>query len=522
MANRNFILATATGVAAVLAVSGCSAASSAGAQQDKDLTLAVASEPVGLDPAVAANGNTSSWFVDLAYQSLISHDENGELAPGLAEKWEFVGEDHKQLKVTLRPDLKFADGTDLRAKDVVASIEYFKTGSGPSSVYFKDLDVEATSEYEVLISSPDENPLLPTLLTPKFMGGGIISAKGLEDPDALNATTFGAGPYQLDPAQTVSGDQYVYVPNENYYDPESIRYEEVSIRIIPNVTSQVQALKTGQIDLMQGDVSIMSDVESAENLSVVSSPTFWNGLYFADRDGNVSPALADEKVRQALNYAIDRDAIAKAAYGEYGAAESQPMVPGEANYGYDEELTDYYKYDPEKARQLLAEAGYEDGFTLSIPYKASQAPSTKMVQSLSAQLKEVGVEVSLEPGANTGEWVSKLVSLEHGAFQQDSSGRPLLLAAEMGWLPGGVLNPFNVDDPDIQGAYDALQAAGEDPDGAKAKDFMRLLVEKAVTLPVAKADEIFVYDNTKLGEIDFIGDSPKLSYVYDWEPAGGE
>ena len=71
----------------------------------------------------------------------------------------------------------------------------------------------------------------------------------------------------------------------------------------------------------------------------------------------------------------------------------------------------------------------------------------------------------------------------------------------------------------IQAAYDALVAAGDDPDGAKAKDLMRLLVEKAITLPVAKADEIFIYDNTQLQDIDFIGDSPKLSYVYDWEPA---
>ncbi|GAA3666973.1 ABC transporter substrate-binding protein [Arthrobacter ginkgonis] len=518
MVPRNLVL-TSSCLAALLAVSGCASSSSAGTQQSQDLTLAVASEPVGLDPSVSANGNTSSWFVDLAYQSLISTDENGGLAPGLAEKWEFIGDGHKQLKVTLRPGLKFADGTDLRAKDVVASIEYFKKGSGPSSVYFKDLELEAASDLEVLIGSPDENPLLPTLLTPKYMGGGIISPKGLENPDALNASTFGAGPYQLDAAQTVSGDQYVYVANENYYDPEAVKFEEITIRIIPNVTSQVQALKTGQIDLMQGDVSVMSDVTGESKLSVTSSPTFWNGLYFADRDGKVSPALADERVRQALNYAIDREAIAKAAYGEYGSAESQPMVPGDPTFGYDEELAGYYAYDPEKARQLLAEAGYADGFTLSIPYKASQAPSTKMVQSIAAQLEEVGVKVTLEPGANTGEWVSKLVSLQHGAFQQDSSGRPMILATEMGWLPGGVLNPFNVDDADIQDAYDALVAAGEDPDGAKAKELMRVLVEKAITLPVAKADEIFVYDNTKLQDIDFIGDSPKLSYVYDWEPA---
>ncbi|WP_417215726.1 ABC transporter substrate-binding protein [Arthrobacter sp.] len=520
MAPRHLSL-TAVALAAALSLAGCASAGSAASGHD-DLTLAISSEPIGLDPAIAANGNTSSWFVDLAYQSLISRDADGKLVPGLAEKWEFLGKNFKRLKVTLRPDVKFADGTPLTSKDVAASINYFKKGSGPSNVYFKDLDVQPTSDSEMVISSPTDNPLMPTLLTPKFMGGGIISPKGLENPKALNAATFGAGPYQLDPAQTVSGDKYVYVPNENYYDPQQTKYDKVTIRVIPNVTSQVQALKTGQVDVMQGDVSIMSEVKGNDEIGVVSSPTFWNGLYFADREGKVSPALANEKVRQALNYAIDREAIAKAVYGEYGTAESQPMVPGDSNTGYDPKLSNYYEYNPEKAKKLLAEAGYADGFTLGVPYKGQQAPSTKMVQSIAAQLKKVGVKVQLEPGANTGEWVSKLVSLKYGAFQQDSSGRPLLLASQMGWLPGGVLNPFNVDDPDIDKAYKKLQAAGDDPEGAAAKAMMRVLVEKAVTLPVVKANEIFIYDKTKIQDLKFLGETPKLSYIYDWQPVGNK
>ncbi|MFJ2619202.1 ABC transporter substrate-binding protein [Glutamicibacter sp. NPDC087344] len=487
------------------------------ASSNAELTLAVSSEPVGLDPAVAANGNASAWFVDLAYASLLTLDDAGELAPGLATSWDFTDESNKQIKVTLQEGLKFADGTPMTAQNVVDSIEYFKTGSGPSSVYFKDLTLAVEDDLNFTITSPEPNPLLPTLLTPKYMGGGVISPAGLENTDALNASTFGAGPYALDTAATISGDRYVFVANPNYYKHDDVDFEKVTIRVIPNLTSQVQALKSGQIDVMQGDNSIMGEVKDVENIGVTSQPTFWNGLYFADRDGTLAPELADPRVRQALNYAVDRAAIATAAYGEYGRAESQPAVPGDSSQGYDDELSDYYTYDVEKAKELLADAGYADGFTLSVPYKGQQAPSTTMVQALSEQLKKVGVTLDLQPSTNTGEWVSKLVSKEHGAFQQDSSGRPLVLATQMNWLPGGVLNPFNVDDPDIDEAYNKLIEAPAEDQAATSKEFMKLLVENAYTLPVVSADEIFLYDTDVVSAVEFLGNTPKLSPVDTWE-----
>ncbi|MCW4465635.1 ABC transporter substrate-binding protein [Glutamicibacter sp. MNS18] len=508
----------APAVIGIFALTGCGGGTQAAGSSE--LTLAVSSEPIGLDPAVAANGNASAWFVDLAYASLLTLDENGELAPGLASSWEFTDTSNTQVRVTLQEGLTFADGTALTASSVVDSIEYFKTGSGPSSTYFKDLELEATDDLNVVITSPEPNPLLPTLLTPKYMGGGVISSAGLNSTETLNAATFGAGPYVLDTAATVSGDRYVYVPNENYYKYDELDFDKITIRIIPNLTSQVQALKTGQIDVMQGDNSIMGEVEGVDNVGITTQPTLWNGLYFADRDGTLSPELADRKVRQALNYAVDREAIAAAAYGDYGRAETQPAVPGDSSHGYDEELSKYYSYDPAKAKELLAEAGYADGFTLSVPYKGQQAPSTTMVQALSEQLKAVGVTLDLQPSTNTGEWVSKLVSQTHGAFQQDSSGRPLVLAAQMNWLPGGVLNPFNVDDPDIGAAYDELIHASTEDQEEVARDFMQMLVENAYTLPVVSADEIYLYDTEAVESVGFLGNTPKLSPIDTWTRAG--
>ena len=516
-------VAGAFAVAAAMMLTGCGgSASSPSAGGDYDLTLALSAGPINLDPSGSANGNASAWYVDLAYQSLINLNENNELEPGLAESWEFIDDDFTQLAVTLRDDVQFADGTDVTADAVVASVEHFAEGTGPTTSSFRNIEVEATDDRTVVFTSAEPNVLLPVMLTPKYMAGAIVSPAGLEDPEAIKSASFGAGPYVLDSARTVAGDTYVYTPNENYYDQDEVKFSEITIRVIPNPTSQVQALKSGQIDVMVGDLSIMPDVEGVENIGVVTNPVFWNGIHLLDRNGTLEPALADVRVRQALNYAVDREAIAEVAYGDYGTAESQPATPGEPSFGYDEELTDYYTYDPAKAKKLLAEAGYADGFELSIPYKGHQPASVLMVQAVAQQLEEVGITVNLDANSNTGEWAGKLATKQFNAAQHDSSGKPRLLELPGYLLAGGPLNQFDVVDPVLVEAFDELKAAGEDVDGTAAKNMTRAMTEQAITIPLVQVDEIILYNSDKVSDITYLGGSPKLSFIYDWSPVEGE
>lgn len=511
-------ITTVTLMAGALLLSGCAGGGMEGARND-ELTLAFSADPASLDPASSANGNTSGWYVQLAYQSLLSVDEDGELAPGLADQWEYLDDDFREFKVTIRDGAKFADGTDVTADDVVATIDHFRTGRGPVVQSWANLEVKSLSDSEVLFTSSEPNTMIGMLLTPKYMAGNVISAEGLANPDKLLSETHGAGPYVLDTAGSIEGDRYSYVPNDNYYDQSQIKWDKVTVRVMPNSTSQAQALKTGQIDIMLGDNSVLPEVEGADNISQVSNSVFANAIWLLDREGTVDPALGDVRVRQALSYALDRDAIAKVAYGDFATPESQPATPGDNTYGYDDALTDHYAYDPDRARELLTEAGYEDGFDLSITYKGHQPASKVMVEAAAAQWEEIGVNVELIPATDTGDWVNVMATKKATAAQHDNSGKPLLM-----WIPALLdassgINPFGAIDPKIQEARDELVSAGADEGGSAARHLTEVMVEQAPIVTIAQVDEVYFYNDDVLEAPTFLGGTPVLSYIYDWEPA---
>lgn len=505
-------------VAGALALSGCAGGGGGG---DDELTLAFSADPASLDPASSANGNTSGWYVQLAYQSLLTVDENGELAAGLADKWEYVDDDFRQFRVTLRDGVTFADGTEITADDVVATIEHFRTGKGPVVQSWANIEAEAVSDTEVLFTSSEPNALIGTLLTPKYMAGNVISPSGLENPDLLLSETHGAGPYTLDTSSSIEGDHYTYVPNENYYDQSEIKWEKITIRVMPNSTSQAQALKTGQIDIMLGDKSVLPELQGEEKIAETSNAVFSNAIWLLDRDGNLDPALGDVRVRQALSYALDRDAITNAAYGDFGTGDSEPATPGDPSYGYDDELTDYYSYDPDRAKKLLEEAGYADGFDLSVTYKGHQPASKVMVEAAAAQWEELGINVDLVPATDTGDWVNVMATKEVSAAQHDNSGKPILMWISSVLDEGAGTNPFGVHDEKIEKARDDLAAAGADEDGEAARNLTKVLMDQAAIVAISQVDEVYFYNEDVLEEPTFLGGTPVLSYIYDWEPAGG-
>src|SRR5581483_2618718 len=124
----------------------------------------------------------------------------------------------------------------------------------------------------------------------------------------------GAGEYVYDSAQSVPNDHYVYTPNKYYYDQSAIHYKSITIKVIPDYNSALQALKSGQIEFMPGNLDVASAVQGSSSVKVLSAPTLWSGIYLLDRNGTVVPALKDPRVRQALNYAVDRQAVTSAIY----------------------------------------------------------------------------------------------------------------------------------------------------------------------------------------------------------------
>ncbi|WP_461173352.1 ABC transporter substrate-binding protein [Arthrobacter sp. Z1-9] len=519
MSSKKMPILSTAALLTTLFLTACGGGSNTGASQapagSTKLTVAVATAPLSLDTSKAANGSPNRWFEDPAYESLIKFDAEGKLVPGLAEQWGYVGTDNKTFEVQLRPGLKFADGSPLTSAEVIATFKHFQEkGTGPTRAYFMDLSFAADGPERIIITSAKPNPMIDQLLTPNYYAGSPVSPAGLKDPAQLASKTFGAGEYVLDAGRTVSGDRYVYVKNENFYDQEAIDFEEITVQVIPNVTQQVQALKTKQIDAMYADATV-GGTAGGGSIEEIYKPNLWRGVYLLDRDGTKVPALKSKEVRQALNMAVDRQAIVNAAYGKYGSPIQQPTPSGTPAYGYDEALNSTYTYDPAKAKELLAKAGYPDGFTLPMSYQSFNGADTKMVQAIAAQLGQIGVKVELKPAANFGEWVGDLNSLNNGATVLGAGG-PLYLTSQFGFMPNGVLNPFKVENQAVGEAFNQLSTATEDQIGNRAKDLSKVLVEEAIAMPIAQVDAIFMFNKDKVTGLEYIGESGELLPITAW------
>jgi peptide/nickel transport system substrate-binding protein len=509
------VLMSAMAAVTALALAGCgsSGSSESSGKSDSTLTIALSSPPVSLDPARASTGLFLNYYVP-AYSSLLDRNSSGEIVGALADKWGYVGSGNTEFSLTLRKGVKFADGTPITAQDVIASIQYFAKGAGPSANYYKDWQLSAADSSTVTIKTPNANPVIPDLLTPEFLGGEVISPAGLKDPAQLAAQTFGAGPYVFDKARSVSNDHYVYTPNKNYYDQAAIHYKSITIRVMANTNSQLQALKSNQIDLMPGTADVASSVKGSSTLGQKTAPAIWAGLFLLDRDGTIVPALKDVRVRQALNYAVDRAAITKAVYGEYAEPTAQPAVDGFD--GYSKASADAYSYDPEKAKQLLADAGYGSGITIPVNYGSFDPDSTKLVQAVQDQLGKVGVKLKLTGAPNFGGWVNNLVSKKYAAtvLSPGSGGSEFFLAGSS-FMPGGIMNIFGVSDPDMTAAFTALSTSTDADRAAAAHRVNDVAVQKAFTLPIAAVDTIVLY-NKKLDGVSFVPGSSVPPLVTQW------
>ena len=260
------------------------------------------------------------------------------------------------------------------------------------------------------LKSPD--PMLPYGLDQDGMAGDVVGPAGLAHPDSLGSTTNGAGPYMIDPKATILNSQYVYVKNPYYWDPSAQAWDKVVIKIISDGNSRMSALKTGQVQVAEGAATEAAEAEAA-GLTIYSAPSAMLGMYIGDIDGKIVPALKDVRVRQALNFAIDRKGIADSLYGKYGKPTTQ-FVP-EGIGGYVAKLEDVYPYDPKKAKALLAAAGFGDGFKFTLVEQPAVSSGDLLAQAMVANWKDIGVDVTLKPTDSFATYVPIMLSQKYPA-----------------------------------------------------------------------------------------------------------
>ncbi|MEN3283874.1 MAG: peptide/nickel transport system substrate-binding protein [Solirubrobacteraceae bacterium] len=400
---RAAVVGLAVVALAVAILAGCGGSEKTG-DAKRVLRIGLSAGPASLDPTKDGT-NVYMAVRALTNESLLHMKPDGSFAPALAIKWRYIGSGNKDFELTLRQNARFSDGTPVTAQAVKGWLDYFNNANAVTASFMGKLEsVEAVGKWTVRLHLADSNPVVPAVLSDQNNWAAVSSPKAVANPSILGSRTVGAGPYVLDPAQSVAGDHYTLVPNKHYYDKSAIRFSKVEAKVITTPSSMLQAAKSGQLDVAVGDPTTADAAGSA--LHVVQGPTnTWILTMYPS--GVVSKPLADTRVRQALNYALDRKAIAEAIVGKFGAAASE--IPSAD--GFDAESANLYPYDPAKAKSLLAAAGYPQGFTAEVLVQGVNGNlGMPLVQAMAKYLTAVGVKLKFVNTTSQPQFVQKLTT----------------------------------------------------------------------------------------------------------------
>lgn len=455
-----------------LALAGCSGGSGSGSSQaPKNLALGNVLAPATFEARNANWGNQSVYF-QAVYDSLLKIAPSGhDVQPSLATSWSYNA-DKTVLTMKLRSDVTFSDGTPFTADIAAQNLLRFRDGTSPQKSKVSDI-VSATA--------PDKTTLVITLkqANPAFLIY-LGQAAGLEEspaefgkPDA-QTNPVGSGPYILDKSGSVVGTSYKFTKNPKYWDAKMVRYDTLTINVYTDSTSELNALRGKQLNAAAlNDPTIVSQVQGAGFTANGQNLNF-AGLLLFDRSGKTNPALGNVKVRQAINYAIDADAMLKAVAQGRGVATRQ--VFPESSPAYEDSLNSVYKFDPAKAKQLLAEAGYANGLELTIP--TSPGFPKSLWPLLQQQLQNVGIAVKfVDTGQNL---ISDLQGQKYGLsyFTLQRDANDWMLISNM-IAPNATWNTFKYADPKVSALMKTIQTSTGDAQNAALKQLNEYIVQQA-------------------------------------------
>jgi peptide/nickel transport system substrate-binding protein len=473
---------------------------------EPDLVTASNAGPMSFDPYLSEGGGYYP-FLSPIYDSLILWTSDGQFAPNLATEWSY-SEDALSFTLKLRDDVKFSDGAVLDAAAVKANLDRAATVEGPRTAQLAAVEsITADDDTTVTIHLSSPMPSLETLLADVL--GMMVSPNVLDDP---HANPVGTGPYVLDAEATVADDTYTFVKRDDYWDPGHYNFGRYIVKVIPDNNTMYQSLKAGEIDYM-GAQPAQAEQAEADGFQIMRSPVNFSGVFLYDRDGTMAPALGDVRVRQALNYAVDREAVLQAAANGFGSVTSQVVPPGIA--GYDEALNNRYTYDPDKAKALLAEAGFAEGFTLKIQsgqFLNSLAPT----QLIASYLGEVGVTVEIEE-VQPNDYIPAMLSGSAPAAQFLWGLQDVYLDSFNLTAPTAAFNPFSCDDPELD-ALIAESATADTAGRVKAyEEWNAAVVDKGWFL-VTHFQDLAVFANDEVTDLQWWPARATASFR-DWKPA---
>ena len=483
---RSLVAATAASVLLLTAACGGSSDGASGSGGSTDsLTLAAITPPTSFAVGEMASSGPEDHYYQAVYDKLLNLDADGQPVPNLVTEWSY-DETGTRLSLTLRDDVTFTDGATFDAEAVKANLELAKTKTGEAGSALRaveSVEVVDATHADVVLSRPD--PSLPQALARS--SGYMASPDALGSAD-LETNPVGSGPYVLDQDASTPGSTYAFTRNEDYWNAEAFPYDSVEVRFLDDTTATLNGLRSGEID---GIAATTSDLVAGAEQADLTVTTYTNGgiegLYLWDRAGALVPALADVRVRQAINHAMDRETIVDVVKGGLG----QPTVQmfGPSSPAYDESLEGTYDFDVEKAEELMAEAGYADGFTMSMPDASPVFPDEQA--ALTEALASIDITVTYEP-ITGDQFVGSIIGGQWPAnYFNLTAGSPFEMIG-LALTQQSPFNPFKTSDPTVDELIGRAGSSTGDEQAAALQELNAYLVEQAWFAPWDAAEAGYV------------------------------
>jgi peptide/nickel transport system substrate-binding protein len=381
---KKALAAVSLTAAAALALTACTSGSDTPADGDgsaaaKPLSIGNFLDITSWDPSLADIGFDGP-YLSAVYDPLLAIDADGIPQPALATDWE-VSEDYLTITLDLRTDAVFSDGEAFDADAAVKSLEYLKNGVRSQEAYQNVESFEAVDEDTVAIHLTHRDD---TILYFMGLGRSYMMAPDAIDAGTLAETPVGSGPYTLG-EDSVPGAEYHFDKVADHWASADFPFDPLTISPLSDATAMLNGMQSGQFNLIYGDKAAM-DMAPDQGWNVASGLAMWVGLQFTDRAGEteMGKPLGDVRVRQALNYAFNGPEMVETIGQGVGEATNQVFPVGTP--GYVDSITDEYAYDLDKAKALLAEAGYADGFDITMPMAPPFQPWQAIVEQTFGEL----------------------------------------------------------------------------------------------------------------------------------------
>lgn len=372
------------------------------------MVIAVGSDATKIDPHMGSDIPSANIYHNKLFETLVQQDENMEFQPGLATEWERT--DDFTWEFTLREDVKFHDGEAFNAEAVKANLERVvdPDQASPRADLFNMIsEIKVDGDYKLTLVT--EYPFSPLLANLAHYAGGIISPKAIEadrNGEDLSDNPVGTGPFKF--GHWNPGEEIKLTRNDEYWG-ENANIDDVTFKVIAEPMTRLTMVETGDAHVAEPiNPSDIERVENSDDMILYRSEGL--GVDYIGLNTQKEP-FDNKLVRQAINYALDMESIIENVFYGVGIYAEGPIGPTVNGHAPDLEG---YGYDVEKAKELLAEAGYPDGFKTTIWTNEDQTRKD-VAEVVQAQLSEVGIDVSIEV-MEWGAYLEKTSTGEHDMF----------------------------------------------------------------------------------------------------------